>query len=341
MPTAENAILYYEAGQDGGTYVALTDQGDQKDFKSAVNFWSKRPGYAPIVRPNGIVTGLVVTPAASGTNDMVDVSAGTVYLAGVLTTVNAVTDLAVTRPLGAGDEYKKVSITVNSAGTVVEVVGADHTAFSDVRGADGGPPWIPTTSIEVAQIHMDSSVAAAIESDDIKQIVGSHRERYDYPTWIVESYDVEYGSLGYAGVLFNSALGAIHSDDAGVSTATKKVYVNYYEPEFAELPQAADFVRPVNSYTVSSTQIYGGTLGSTARSLGAGSFTAYLLDGLTDGFLLFEGEILMFKFYPDRLKDEYILCQGKLGIVESYPADDSISAACTIAAENAGIRVTA
>lgn len=338
MPTAENAILYYEAGQSGGSYVALTDQGDHMDFKSAVNFWSKRSGYSPVVRPNGVVTGLVVTPAASGDDDKVDISAGTVYLAGVLTSISAQTDVSLTR--GSVSANIKNSITITSAGAVAVVAGTEGSSFSDTRGAAGGPPWIPTGSIEIAQVHLDSLSSAAIEEDEIKQVVGTHVERYDYPTWVVECYDVEAGILGYAGVLFNSALPVIHSDDGGTTKAAKKVYVNYYEPQFAELPQAADFVRPANSYTVSSKTIYGGTLGSSSASLGAGSFTAYLLDGVTDGFMLYEGDVLMFKFFPDRLKSEYILCQGKLGIVESYPADDSISVACTIAAETEGVRVT-
>lgn len=339
MPTAEDGILYYEAGQNGGSYVLLTDQGDFTDFKSAVNFWSKRSGYAPVVRPNGVVTGLVVTPAASGTNDLVDVSAGTVYLAGVLTTIAAQTDVSLSRGVTT-DIYRKNSLTINSAGTPAVVLGTDHTATSDVRGAVGGPPWIPTGSIEYAQVHFDSVTAAAVVANEIKQVVGTHQERYDCPTWIVEPYDVAAGIIGYAGVKFNAALGAIHSDDAGANTAGKKVYVNYYTPTFAEVPQAAEFVRPGNSYSVASKQIYGGTLGSSSAALGAGSFTAYLLDGVTDGFLLYEGDILLFKFYPDRLKTEYILCQGKMGIVESYPADDSISVAATIAAETAGVRVT-
>lgn len=339
MPTAENGILYYEAGQDGGSYVALTDQGDHKDFKSAVNFWSKRSGYAPIVRPNGVVTGLVVTPAASGTNDLVDISAGTVYIAGVLTSISAQTDVALTRATDP-ENYIKNSITITSAGVVAVVDGAGHTAFSDTRGADGGPPWIPTTSIEIAQVHLDSFTAAAVTASEIKQVVGTHQERYDYPTWVVEHFDVESGVLGYAGVLFNAAMPVIHSDDAGTNSYTKKIYVNYYEPEFAEIPQCENFVRPAESYSVASKQVYGSVLGSSSKSLAAGSFTAYLLHGVTDGFLLYEGDELMFKFFPDRLNSEYILSQGKLGIVEDYPADDLIAANCTIAAEKAGVRVT-
>ncbi len=339
MPTAGEGILYYEAGQTGGTYVNLTDQGDFTDFKSAVNFFSKRSGYAPVVRPNGVVTGLVITPATSGTNNLIDVSAGTCYIAGVLTTVSQDTDVSCTRGITT-DIYMKNSVTITSAGAVAVVVGTDHTGTSDTRAANGGPPYIDNDAFELGQMHFTSVAAAAIVANEIKQVVGTHQERYDYPTWIVEHYDVVSGIIGYAGVKFNSALPEIHSEDAGTTEAGKLVYVNYYTPTFAQVPKAAEFVRPGNTYSVTSKQIYGGTLGSSSASLGAGSFTAYLLDGITDGFLLYEGAILLFKFFPDRLKSEYILCQGKLGITESYPADDAISAACTIAAETAGVRVT-
>ena len=46
-----------------------------------------------------------------------------------------------------------------------------------------------------------------------------------------------------------------------------------------------------------------------------------------------------FDFYPDRLLDPYVATQGILGIVESFPADNSIIATCSIAAEEAGVRI--
>jgi hypothetical protein len=52
-------------------------------------------------------------------------------------------------------------------------------------------------------------------------------------------------------------------------------------------------------------------------------------------------EILWFRFYPDRYKAPYVLTQGKLGVVPSYPADDSITAACTISASESAINVDA
>lgn len=105
MATAENGKIQYEAGQDLVAFVALTDQGDHLDFRCADNFWSARSGYIPDIKPNGLATGCAITPAASETKECVDVAAGTAYLAGVLTTITADTDVAVVRP-GSSPEAK-------------------------------------------------------------------------------------------------------------------------------------------------------------------------------------------------------------------------------------------
>jgi len=58
MPTAENAKLQYESGQDLTAFTALTDAGDQQEYRSAANLWSNRSGYAPDIKPNGSPPGL-------------------------------------------------------------------------------------------------------------------------------------------------------------------------------------------------------------------------------------------------------------------------------------------
>jgi hypothetical protein len=334
MPTAENAILYYEAGQDLVSMVALTDSGDATTFESADDFWSNRDGYAPDVRPNGLITGGVVTPAASKTNNYVDVSNLTCYLAGVETTVDSGnTDIECARPAGSGDDCKINSITVTSEGAIAVVPGADHTDLSATRGDDGGPPWIPTGSIEIAQVKYTSDSDGLVTADEIYQVVGTHTERWDYPAWNENRVSVESQVLGNAGITFLSALPLIHSSDGGSSTATKAVYAEYYDVLWAELPNAENFVPPENSHSVSSKQVYGNTLGASSSSLGQGSFTFYATDGVTDNLIKLKDEILWFKFMPNRYKDAYVICQGKLGISRTFPAGDNIAVACTISAE--------
>lgn len=332
MPTAENGILYYEAGQVAAGIVELTDQGDLKTFLSADPLWSKYQGKAPVVRPNGLATGGVVIPAVAAGNNNVDIAALTCYLAGILTSVGAATNQAATR--GATNGFRITSVTVTSAGAIAMVAGTESTAFVETRGAAGGPPYIPVGSIEIAQVRLDSITDAPVEADEIFQVEGVHLERYDSPTWKEMPFNVESGIIGNAGIEFISALPEIHTGDL-----PKKVYANYYEPVFAELANCNAFVRPGEAQSVSSKQVYGSVLGSVSKSLNQGGFTVFLGDGISDPFLKNEGKILFFKFKVDRLKTEYLLCQGYLGIVESFPADDAISAACVIGAESAGVRV--
>ena len=161
MTTAENSVLYYEDGQTYVPMTELTDSGDHKSFDSTAECWSDEAGFSPVIKPDGVLTGLVVTPAISGTNDKVDISAGTLNLAGVVATLTATADKACLRGSGA-DICRINSITITSAGAVAVVSGIAHTAFSEVRGADGGPPFIPAGSVEIAQVRFSSITAAPV-----------------------------------------------------------------------------------------------------------------------------------------------------------------------------------
>lgn len=340
---ASNAKIQYESGQDLVTFEALTDQGDHKDFRGTAELWSNKSGYAPDIKPNGLVTGGIITPAASGTKEAVDVAALTCYLAGVLTSVSADTDVLAVRPAAspAGDHYKKDSITVNSGGTIAVVEGTAGSAFSTTRGAAGGPPYIPLTSIEIGQVWMSASATAVIASTEIKQVIGTHQERYDFPTWEIQTYNVESGILGYAGVVFASALPLIHSAASPIAGAPKAVYAQYYEPSFTDVPKSSDFVPPETTHSSSSKQIYKTTIASTSSSLNQGSFTAYLRDGISDGILREKNQILFFKFFQDEDNSTpYLLCQGKFGVSRTFPANDQITAACTVSPETAAVEVT-
>jgi len=318
--TASNAKLQYEAGQEYNAMAAMADAGDHLTFSLAgASLWSQRNGYEPVVRPDGLATGGAVTPGSS--SDTVAVAALTCYLAGELKTVSADSDVAVTRPTST---HKISSITINSSGAIAVVSGTDGTSFSSTRGEAGGPPLIPAGSIEIAQVKMSSASSALITASEIFQIVGFTCERWDYPVWTEDPFTGE--------ITFASALPAIHE---GTSATTKGVYAQVYEPIFADLEPVSDFVPPENSHSVSSTQVYGGTVGASSTSLGQGSFKTFLKDGVSESFIGLKDEVLFFKFFPDRNKAPYLICNGKLGIARSFPAGDNISAACTISATEA------
>lgn len=324
--TASNAKLQYEAGQEISAMAAMTDSGDHKTFSvSGVAPWSGKSGYEPAIYPNGLATGGVITPGSA--NDKISVAALTCYLAGVLTSVAADAAVSVTRPAASPAGLKKInSITINSAGAIVEVAGTDNASFSPTRGAEGGPPLIPVGSIEIAQVKLSSSTAALVDSAEIFQVPGSSQEKYDYPVWEEDPFD---GTITFA-----SALPAIH---AGSPATYKGVYAEVYEPVFADLEPVSDFVPPEKSHSVSSTQVYGGTIGAASETLNQGSFNAFLKDGVTDSLIALKNETLFFKYFPDRNKAPYLLVQGKLGISRTFPAGDNIQAACTISATLPGV----
>jgi hypothetical protein len=323
MSTAENAKLQYEAGQNAVAMSALTDSGDHTSYTSAATLWSGRSGYAPVVRPNGLLTGGAITKTA--VNNQVSVAALTCNLAGVVTSVSTGT-LTITRPATAVSKVN--SITVNSSGALAMVAGTDGatTDFSETRGAAGGPPLIAVGSIELGQVRVVSNVAAALVDSEIFQVVGLHQERADFPL-----YDVNYGS---GSVTFLAANPLIHT-----GPVAKAVYASYASPIFADVALASDFVPPETSHSVTSTQVYGTTIGSTSSTLNQGTFTAYLQNGVGDPLVSLKNAILWFRFYPDRYAADYILAQGKLGIARTFPAGDQIQATCTISASAAATEV--
>lgn len=338
MPSAENALIQFESALPTLVdFVALTDEGDHRTFKSAHELWSRQEGKESIVRPNGLATGGVVSPAVSGSDDVVDIASLTCYVAGTLTSVGASADEAITR--GVGDGYIINSITVTAGGAIAVLQGTEGTAFSEDRGANGGPPWIPTDSIEIAQVRLTSTTAGPVTASEIFAEPGTHQERFDSPTWDVVTSEVEEQIQKQAGVHFHQALPAIHSDDSGSTTSPKKVYAKYYTPNFVDLTKGVDFKPPETSHSVSSTQIYGMTLGAKSSSLNQGSFTAYVETGIQDTLIKQKNKNLWFRFYPDRYSTPYILTQGYLGIDRNFPANNPINASCTISSENAAMEV--
>jgi len=336
MTTAENSLLYFENGQTFVPMAVLADAGDHKTYNSAAEIWSDEAGFSPVVKPDGVLTGLVVTPAISGSNDKVDLSAGTLNLAGVVTTLTASADNTCLR--GSDTNICRInSIAITSAGVPAVVSGSDHTAFSEERGASGGPPFIPVGSVEIAQVRFSSITAAPVAASEIKAVPNRHREMANYPSIIrINSIREQDTILGAPGVDFSTALMRNHT-----GSITKKVYAQYYEPDFTEVLNATDFQPAIISMTTSSLPVYGGAIGEVSSALKNGKFKAFLENGISDAILRKEGKKIWFKYYADRLQTEnYILTQGYLGITPNYPARSSITADCTINALDPGKRIT-
>ena len=322
--SAANAMLQMEVGQEFRAMAAMNTL-DKITFTNANNddLFSGKEGYDVVVCPNGVLTGGVITPK-TGTNDTVTVAMFNANLNGELfTSVGG--DIVITRG-SVGDTYKINSITVTAAGTLAVVSGTVGDAFSSTRGAAGGPPLIPVDSIELGWVRTTSETAAVISSDEIRQISGESIEYAEEPT-----YDVNYEG---GTVKFISALPAIHTGNT-----SKKVFIQYYVPIFAELYNVTDFKAPETSYSVSSTAVYGGAIASESASLSQGGFTIYLASGVRDTIIKEKGNILWYKFFPSKYVTDYLICQGRLGITRNFPASGGINGACTISASSAAKEV--
>lgn len=319
--SADQALIQYESGQALIPNQAMTDSGDHQTFSVTSKPWSGVAGKEALVIPDGLATGGVITPDG-GVSDSVAIAALNCYLGGVFVPVSATT-VSVTRGL-ATDTSCTTSITVTSAGEVAAVAGTDGPTQSEARGAAGGPPLIPTGSIEIGQVRLGSTTPAPVASDEIYQVIGTHQERYDFPIWDE--------SPGTGEITFAAALPTSHT-----GAAAKGVSAQVYTPIFATIDPATDFTPPETSHSQSSNQVYGGTVGSSTSSLSQGSFTAFLKDGVTDAIARAKDQTLWFKFFPNRLKAPYMLVQGMLGIARKFPAGGSIEAACTISATSPAI----
>lgn len=314
-------IIRYEAGQTPQAFEALSDSGDATTFESSFSPWSNASGYEPTIAPYGLLTGGEITPN-EGTNDSVSVAALTASMADASgadsdgeISVSA-DNVAVTRP--SVDTHVIVSITVNDSGALAAVDGSEGTSFSETRGANGGPPYIPDGSIEIGQVRMDSQSSADIDEDEIYATDGLHVERSDYPV-----YTVNYAK---GTIEFAEALPEIHTGDI-----PKQVWVKGYTPQFSPVPNSSDWVPAESTYSINSTDTYDGPVGSSSSSLGQASFTVQTKDNVSDPFIQQKGENLWIEYRPDRDKTKpRQITQGIIGISRSNPAGGGTSASVTV-----------
>ena len=71
--TGKNCLIHYESGQAGRTEALTTSDGIT--YVGTDKVWSGRSGYAPVIKPDGVVSGCAITPTDS--NNEVAVAAGT------------------------------------------------------------------------------------------------------------------------------------------------------------------------------------------------------------------------------------------------------------------------
>lgn len=316
MPTAENAKLVIEAAQNLVAFAALTNSGDNLKYTSPDKFWSNRSAFEPIVRPDGVTTGGAMIPTT--VDDEVSLAAASFNQAGVEKTVAAKTNQAIgTRPTASQKLINSIVIDAAGAYDVVDGLVSTGDAFSTVRGAAGGPPFIPVGEIEVGQMHLESDSAGPLLASEVKQIVGDSIEKSNFPLSTIDFFNGE--------ITFFSALPLSHT-----ASVTKLTFAQYYTPTFVTIPQANNVVPPEESFSVNSVQNYDGVVASVGKSLNQGTFDALLDSGHSDLLVSLKGLNLWFKFFSNKVKSLNTAFQGVLGIARSFPADTNIAVSCTV-----------
>lgn len=333
MARNKNAKIQMEAGRTLVSWEMMTDSGDAQNFNPSAAVMSGKDGFAPEIRPNGIVTGSnLVVVAVSGSDNVVDVKAFSAYSKGIEHAVSAQADTAIVR--ASTDVASISSITMDETGALSVIQGADSldATFSEVRGAAGAPPLIPVDSVEVAQVRTTSNTAAPITASEIYQNIGQHTESAAFPIWATNNIglgkNAEDSAQVNAFVEMNAAMPLIHTGGE-----PKRVYAQYYEPTFADLPKTLDFVPAEKSHSISTSEYYGGSSSSSSESLGQSSFTALLNDGINDAEVSAKNTIATFKFFQDRNKPAYILQQGIVGLARSFAVADQVQATMTVTSE--------
>ncbi len=332
MATLTSARIAYESAQQQYPFAALAADSANTTFSLPTKPWSNAAGYEYVVAPYGLLTGGAITPEASSTNNLVDVAALTAMMpaatgasstTGVLT-VSADEDITITRP--ATNVSKINSVTVDASGAVAVVAGTDGstTAFSDTRGAAGGPPLIPDGSIEIGQVRLTTSAAAPIAAGEIYQVPGVSQERSDFPVYSVDAIRGQ--------VTFAAALDAIHTD-----TKPKLVYARVATPIFSAMARCKDWVPAEVTSSVSSEDYYDGPVGSVSSSVGQASFSMVLGDGVTDAILAKDGQDLMFKFWPDFNKSPFQITQGIFRKSRTFGVGANPTMSATVSASQATV----
>lgn len=333
MAALTNTSVEWETSTIQQAFAALTDYGDHKTFTHTLKPWSQNSGFEVIAQGYGVINGGAVIPAVAGTDDLVDAAVVLLFapaMSGASATTGQVTISATTGLTclrGATTDICRInSITVTSAGAWAVVSGTASTAFSETRAAAGGPPLIPVGSVEVAQVRLNSTAAAAVLASEIYAVPGTHMESALFPVPVADPIRGQ--------VVFSEALPLSHT-----GPVAKKVYARIATAGFVQFAYARNFKPAKVSNSVGSEQYYRLTRGSFTQSLAAATLEISLEDGVTDPFITAcaANPQLLFRYKPDRDKTAYSLTQGVPSLAITNAAGAHPVATVTIAAQQATV----
>lgn len=329
--TGANASVQVELGSISYPMSALTSVSSpasdvNKKFLTSAQYISDLAALQAQVRVDGVISGFALS-AGSGFNE-VDVAAGSLYLKGQIVEVAATSVNNITRPTTIG-EVLVTALTINASGTIAATAGTEGET-STVRGAAGGPPFLPVDEVLIGYItatYFDGSASGE------KVLTAGE----------IDSYTKEYAAIPSAKVLFHdedqeygcvelaNVLPMIHAATAaGPGTAVRNVYASYYEPEFEEVPDAMDF-----SYTedVSTYKSKAYKDASEETAIGtpswSASFNAYFTT-VDDILNLIKNSKRWIKHYPDDDLAPYWTGIAIVKVSRDIPVEDNMSASITL-----------
>ena len=306
-----------------------------KKFTTGETYISPIEDYEPDVRLDGVVNGLILTPSA--TADAVDYSAGQVYVKGDLVTVTAGTVASLSRPAVDGNVIQN-AIMVDENGTVTAVAGAEG-ATSNVRGAVGGPPYLPHDKVLLGYVilsYVAATGGAVVTSNEVDT---ASKERADIPGYKILYHDGQDernpNGSNEGCIEFTSALALIHNslDDATGATGTavtRNVYASWRSPVFEEIPDCKDVSKDETLATI-NTMAYGDTYEEKAVSTPSWSASfSYYWSKVNDIIDVIKNTKRFFKLYPDKDSSQHWLGVCTVTANHSIPVSDALQGDVTL-----------
>jgi len=327
MVEAELGATYFP--MQALTSVSSPAAAVNKKFSTGQTYISPIEEFDPIVRLDGVVSGLILT--ASSTADAIDYSAGVVNVSGVEVSVSGSTLTSISRPTVDGNVIQN-AIVVDGNGTVTAVAGTEG-ATSNTRGAAGGPPYLPLNKVLLGYVILEYVAATGGAVISSTEIDTASKERADIPGYKVLYHDGQDernpNGSNYGCIEFTSALNTIHnslSDPTGATgtAVTRKVYTSWRSPLFEEIPDCFDVSITESMATITSIA-YGDTYEEKATSTPSWSASfSYYWSKVNDIVDVIKNTKRFFKLYPDRDSASHWLGVCTITANHNIPVTDSL-----------------
>jgi len=313
--------------------VSTPEEDVGKIWTTSATYISDQKNLQPIVRIDGVISGLVISPT-SNYNEVV-VSPGSAYIKGTKVTLASATAASnIPRPLVSGNVLI-TAITIDANGSINQRDGTEGSAGGS-RGAAGGPPFIPIDEVLVGYVNAtyyagSASGAQAVASSEVDN---ESKERTFVPSYKVLYHDGEGdrdNATNAGAIELATALTKTHAQTAdGPGTHYRNVYASYNAASFEELGEVMDLSFD-ESVEVITSRAYGDKADRKRETVPSwtGSFSVYV-DRVQDVMNYVKNSTRWMKFYPDDDETEHWVARGILSVSRTFPVSDNMTASVSI-----------